>query len=341
VVRVIGKLPPELLEKLIFSAGGIKDSSVLVGPAVGEDAAVIDLGGGQVLVAHSDSITAATSLIGWLGVIVVSNDIAVTGARPKWFLLNIHLPPEGGLNLLKTITGQIRKAVNHLRASVVGGHTEFTPNLSKPLLTATAIGVTSKSKFIRTGGAKPGDVVIMTKTAGLEGTSILATDFKDLLLKKGIASEIIRRAETFIEKVSVVEEALALAEAGIPNSMHDPTEGGVLGGLSEIAFASKTTVEVFREKVSVAPETETICRILELDPLRLISSGVLLATLPRIRAGEALKILKDVGVEAGVIGNVKEFNGHLVELHEGGSVSYIDDVVVTDELVRFEAETPS
>ncbi len=337
---MIGKLPPELLENLVFLNEGVKDPSVLVGPAIGEDAAVIDLGDGKVLVTHSDSITAATSLIGWLGVIVVSNDIAVTGCRPRWFLLNIHIPSKEGLSLLKTITEQVGEAVNYLRASVIGGHTEFTPNLSKPLLTATAMGVTSKHRFVRTGGAKPGDVILMTKTAGLEGTAILATDFKDLLSKRGVSLEVIGRAETFIRNVSVVREALALAEAGLPNSMHDPTEGGLLGGLSEIAFASKTTVEVFRDKVRIAPETGAICRALGLDPLRLISSGVLIATLPRSKVMDALKVLMDAGVEAAVIGNVKEFNGHLVEVHEDSGLTYIDDVVVTDELVRFEAEMP-
>ncbi|MCD6324614.1 MAG: hypothetical protein J7L55_05870 [Desulfurococcales archaeon] len=137
---MIGKLPPELLKELVFS--GIRvGPEVILGPSVGEDSAAIDLGGGKVLVIHSDSITAASSLIGWLSVHIVSNDIAVSGVRPRWVLVNIHVPPEAGVDELKKVVGGVKQAAEELGVSVVGGHTEFTPGLNSTITSSTALGV--------------------------------------------------------------------------------------------------------------------------------------------------------------------------------------------------------
>ncbi len=331
---MVGKLPPKLLEKYVFSRIGVKDPDVIVGPNFGEDAAIIDLGNDKVLVAHVDPITGAVELLGWLAVHIACNDIAVRGARPRWLLPVLYFPEHASEELIDKITAQIDEAAKEVGAMVVGGHSEFTPQLTRPLISMTALGVVDKDKYVTTSGAKAGDVVIMTKTVGVEGTAILATDFREALVRAGVSTEVIEKCKGFIRKVSVVKEALTLAEAGLATSMHDPTEGGLVGGLIEIAYASKKTLEVWEEKVPIAEETRIVAKALGLDPLRLISSGVLIATVPEDKATEALELLSKRGVEASIIGRVLEYTGHYLIIHRrDGTEEYVDRLYVKDELV--------
>lgn len=330
-----GKLPPNLLSKYVLSRVGIPDPSVIVGPSIGEDAAIIDIGGGRVLVIHVDPITGAVEFLGWLAVHIASNDIAVRGVRPRWLLSVLYLPENATEELIDRITSQIDMAAREVGAMVVGGHTEYTPGIARPLISMTAIGVAQRGRYVTTGGARVGDAVVMTKSAAIEGTAILSTDFKNVLLKLGVSEEIIRRGERFIEKVSVVKEALALAEAGLATSMHDPTEGGLLGGLVEIAYASNKTIYIWEENILLAEETAAITGTLGLDPLKLISSGTLIATIPQDRVEEALKTLHSIGVEATAIGYVGEKTDSLATIYrKNGSIEKIKEVYVEDELAK-------
>ncbi len=333
---LVGKLPPKLMERYIYTRLGIKDPDVIVGPQIGEDSAVIDLGDGRVLITHADGITGAVEFLGWLAVHIVSNDIAVTGARPRWYLCTLYLPENSNEEVIDKITFQMDRAAKEVGVMIVGGHTEFTPKLERPLIATTAIGIVSKDKYVRTGGARPGDLVIMTKFAAIEGTAILSTDFRNLLIKKGVRAEVLERGSQFLKYVSVVKEALTLAERGLATAMHDPTEGGILGGVSEIAYASGTTLEIWEERIPVAPETEEICKTLKIDPLRLISSGVLIATVPKERVNDAIDLIEDIGINASIIGEVKErVKDVLAIVHrKDGSVERLNDVYVYDELVR-------
>ena len=335
---MIGKLPPELLSKLVLKNAAINDSSVILGPQIGEDAAVIDIGNESVLVTHSDTISAAEELIGWLSIHVVANDVAVTGAKPRWFLVNLMMPPKTDYSRVKAVMAEVREAVNWLKASVVGGHTEFTEAAKKPLTVSTGIGITSRDKFVRTGGARSGDFILMTKYAGLEGTAILATDFRELLAGKGVRKSDLDLGKLFFKDISVVPEALILAERGYVNSMHDPTEGGILGGLTEIAYASKKSVRVIADQIPVHEVTEKFCRALDINPLKLISSGVLLASVPKSLVKDALKELEREGINASVIGEVVDYEGYLAELITKEHKEMFNEVVYEDELITLANE---
>lgn len=330
-----GKLPPGKLERYVLSRYGVADESVVVGGSVGVDSAIIDLGNGLLIAMHSDPITGAIELLGWLAVNVVSNDVAVVGAKPRWLLSVLYLPENLPDSVLDAITMQIDEAAKELNATVVGGHTEYTPGLQRPMITMSCIGIVGRNGPILPSGARVGDAVIATKSVGLEGTAILATDFTDTLLTKGVPQRVIEGSRRFIKMVSIVKEALTLAEAGLATAMHDPTEGGLLGGLAEVAYASKKTIEVWEEFIPIAEETATICRAVGVDPLRLISSGTLVATVPFERVDEAVKLLKNVGVEAAIIGRVREYSNSLVTLHRReGVTETIDEPYVRDELFR-------
>ena len=326
-----GKLPPSFLEKYVWRRHGRDDPRVLVGPGIGEDAAVIDMGD-RVLVLHSDPITEAVEGIGWLALNIAANDVATAGARPLWASVTILLPEGFGEELLDEITRDLHRAAEELGVSIVGGHTEEAPRLDRPILVVTMLGEAPRDRYVRTGGAGPGDAVLVIKSAGLEGTSILAKDFRSLLESRGLSDGLLERAAGFAAEVSVVREALLLAELGA-TSLHDPTEGGLIGGLVEVALASGKTLEVWEESVPVRPETRSICEALGLDPLKLISSGALIATVPPEKLASVEEALRRLDVEYGVVGRVHEGAARLV-IHrvDGRKEEYMEPPV--DELAR-------
>jgi len=331
----VGKLEPELLARYVFSRLGVEDPSVLVGPAYGEDSAIIDMGD-FVLVAHSNPITEAIGRVGWLAVHVACNDVAIRGAKPRWLLPVLLLPEGCPEDAIDAVTAQMDEAAREVGAMIVGGHTERTPGLRRSIISMTALGVAPKGKYVITGGARPGDLVLMTKGVAVEGTAILALDFARELIEAGLPRGVLEKAKKFMAEISVVPEALALAEVGM-NSMHDPTEGGLLGGLAEVAYASGRLIEVWEEEMLVRPETKAICKALGIDPLRLISSGCLIATFTPDKLGDVGEALKRLGVSWAVIGRVREGPPGLLLHKRDGSVERVGRFV-PEELARFWAE---
>jgi len=295
-----GKLPPSLLRKIVLSHLGTDDPRILLGPHIGEDASIIDLGQ-KALVVHSDPITGAVENLGWLAVNVCANDIATRGVRPLWLLIVILLPENTTAAQLRNLTTQIDEAAKKLGVAVVGGHSEITPSIKQPIVITTAIGEASKSRFLRTSGAKSGDCIIVTKGAAIEGTAILASELAKQL-RKQIQAEVLERAKQFIRKTSVVEDALTAVEAGDVHAMHDATEGGIAGGLQEIAWASNIGLIVHEKKIPISKETEAICSALNIDPLRTISSGALIISADQKTATGIVKALKKKGIQASIIG---------------------------------------
>ena len=197
------------------------------------------------------------------------------------------------------------------------------------------MGLAKRSRVVTTGSARPGDYLILTKGAAIEGTAILCTDFAELLKRKGVSEEIIRRGAAFLERVSVVKEALLLSESEVVSAMHDPTEGGILGGVAELAYASRTTAVLDESSIPLAEETITAARALGIDPIRLISSGALIAAVPPGNLEDALELLRGEGIEAAVIGKLEERRGYLVEVRRrSGDVELVRDVYVMDELFK-------
>lgn len=328
-MKPYGKLSQEELLELL----GIltrRDPSVLLGPAIGEDAAIVDLGD-KVLVTHSDPITGASELAGWLSVHVAANDIATRGVKPSWLVTTLLLPQTFSREQLKKLASQIRSAADEIDATVIGGHTEVTPGLDRPIIITTAFGVGEKKKYITTSGARDGDLLVATKDAALEGTSIIATDFHDKLLGK-IDKSILENAKNFIREISVVKEALTAAQIHGVHAMHDATEGGILAAALEIAYASRLSIVLYEEKVPIRRETAQICRALGLDPLRLISSGTLLIAVQPESAPILIERLQKEGIKATIIGEFKK-NGHSLLVKKTGEKIEIG-LPVAEELWR-------
>ncbi len=302
---MIGKLDPEDLA-LVVSRTGARDDDVLVGPGYGEDAAAIEIGD-ETLVVSSDPLSLARERLGTLAVNVACNDVACSGADPRW-LTNVVFLPDNDRETLDIVTQQIDTAATKLGVSIVGGHSEYAPDLSRPMVTMTCMGLADE--FVPTGGVEPGDRLILTKGAGIEGTAILATDFRDEV-GAGATAE---AGESFFEEISVAPDARLLREYA--HAMHDPTEGGVSTGLLEMAEASGVRLEVEREDVPVRETTRQLCETMSVDPLQIFGSGALLAAIPEKSVEAALEALRRDGISAAVIGRATEEaedeNGELV-----------------------------
>ncbi|MBT0160042.1 hydrogenase [Candidatus Bathyarchaeota archaeon A05DMB-2] len=316
-----GKIPIDILKEVVFKNLGAERKEVTVGPQAGIDGAVLDFGEKSAIVSM-DPITGAVERIGWLAVNVNANDIATFGVEPA-FLFSCMLLPEGAdKKLVEVISTQMGAAANELGVAIVGGHCESTPGLANPIVVCCIMGLTEKGCYVTAGGAKKGDKLILTKSAGIEGTAILATD-REKELQNTLSASVLRNAKSFWNQISVVKDALTAYRTGGVHAMHDPTEGGVAGGIHEIADASSLGVKVYEEAISVQLETADICRHFKIDPLQLISSGALLISAEPQRANEIVGSLKFQGIQASVIGEFLENADERVLIRRGGGVEVL------------------
>ncbi|KTG21020.1 AIR synthase family protein [Haloferax profundi] len=295
----MSKLSPADLDRYIFSRTGAANDDLFVGAGYGEDAAAVATDEGTMVVT-TDPISLAAKRIGTLGVAIASNDVAACGGIPKWLVSTILLP-EPDVDVLDDITAQLDAEATRLGITIVGGHTETVAGLSRPLLSLTCLGPTDR--YVPTSGASPGDAVILTKGAGIEGTAVLATDFRGDLESAGVDVETVDRAAGFFDDISVLPESAVLSS--VATAMHDPTEGGVLNGLVELACASGVRIDVERDAVPVRPETRAVCEAMGVDPIRILGSGALLATVPADETDSVLTALADEGIEATVVATVE------------------------------------
>ena len=310
-----GKLPPELLRKMLKHSGAM-DKRVVLGPSIGEDAAVVRLGK-QLLVLKTDPVTYASDMIGWYAVNVNANDVVTRGARPAWFQAVILLPVGSGEHLVEYIFKQISKAASELGIAVTGGHTEVTPGIDHPIVVGDMHGVVKGDKLVSTSGAAIGDAIVLTKCAAIEGTAAIAREKRGELLKV-FDEKFVNRAANYLFKpgLSVVLEAMAALKCKV-TAMHDPTEGGVAMGVQEIAEASGKSVELWKDEVIVRKETEMICRRYGLDPLGLLGSGALLATFKPSNAEKYVTEIHKLGIDAAVVGKVIAGRGRSKTISDG------------------------
>ncbi len=304
----MGKLPNPVLGQLLGRIG-VHDPRVVVGPGVGLDAAVIDIGE-RYLVAKTDPITFASDSLGWYAVHVNANDIVCMGATPRWFLATLLLPEGAGRQLAERILGQVIQACEALDLALVGGHTEITHGIDHPILVGCLLGEVEKDALITGAGARPGDALILAGGIPIEAVSILARE-RGAALRDRFEAEYLERCRNFLFEpgISVVPAARAALATGQVHAMHDPTEGGLATGLWELAHASGQTIEVQVEKISVLPEGQALCEALGLDPLASIASGALLLTTAAAHAEQLQGALDSEGVTSSVIGKVLESAG--------------------------------
>lgn len=309
-----GKLPLETLARLL-ARHKPTDPRVVVGPGVGLDFAVIDLDD-RYLVAKTDPITFATDRIGWYAVHVNANDVACSGAAPRWFLAT-SLLPEGMADdaLAEAIFEGIQQACEAIGVSLVGGHTEITYGIDRPILVGCMLGEVEKDRLITAAGAHVGDSLVLAKGVPIEATAIIARE-KATELADRFEPDFLRRCQDFLfdPGISVVKAAAIATGAGRVHAMHDPTEGGLATCLWELAEASRCALEVDGEAIPILPEGRALCEAYGLDPLAIIASGALLLTAPPEDVDALQAALAQEGIPAAVIGRVVPGDGPKVHL---------------------------
>ena len=328
----VGKLPGALLGEFLSRVR--QDDSVVLGPAIGEDVAVVRMGK-KLLVAKTDPVTLATDHIGWYAVNVNANDIATLGVRPRWFLASVLLPEKSTEKDARNILDQILQACESLDITLVGGHTEITYGLTRPIVFGCMLAEEDDRPIITTSGAMVGDDIVLTKGIAIEGTALLAREVGPLLVERKLSQALVKRAADllFTPGISVLKEALIARASADVHSMHDPTEGGLATGLMEVSIAAKVGLLIEPDKIPILPETKAVCDALGLDPMGLLASGSLIITLPPSDTPKLLSALKEAGVDAAVIGKV-------VAAKEGVKVRTVKGVAELpqfprDELARF------
>lgn len=314
-----GKIPIDLLEETVLRFAGRTSGAVVTPPKAGLDFAAVRMGKKYLLVS-ADPITGVTEEIGDYAINVSANDVATSGNRPQYAETVVLLPEGSGRRDLAKVAAQMDRAARKLGIAIVGGHTEVTPSLPRPIIVVTAFSVVDR--YVTSGDARPGDSIMMTKAAGLEGTAVLATS--GALDEADIGTEAARRARGFLSRISVVDEAVSAYGTGWVRSMHDCTEGGVLGAVYEMSLASGLGFVLNEGAVPVEPETRAICDALSLDPLKLIASGSILLS---VKAGKEKAVRSAVGARVTKVGKFVEGGRVLVRKNgrEVGVKSAPDD----------------
>ena len=317
----VGKFPASLLERILTKVD-VSDPRVVVGPRVGEDTAVLQTSG-SLLVAKSDPVTFATDQIGWYAVQVNANDVACTGGTPKWFLATLLVPERFTENEAEAVFDQILEACRSIDVSLVGGHSEVTYGIDRPIIMGTMLGEVEQDKLILTGGAQEGDSIVVTKGIAIEGTALLAREKASQLLQAGMSQEEIDKAASLLSVpgISVLYDARVACASSQVHSMHDVTEGGLVTGLREVAKASGLGLAIEESSVPILSECQEVCEALGLDPLGLLASGALLITLPTADVPGLLTSLEGEGINGFEIGT-------MIEAAEGL------------QMVEFHGETP-
>jgi hydrogenase maturation factor len=297
-----GKLPLDLLSELLGKID-VSDPRVVLGPKAGEDAALIDFGD-RYLVAATDPITFATDLIGWYLVQVNANDLAVMGATPRWLMATLLFPEGTSSATVAGVFDQLSDACKRVGITLVGGHTEITIDIPRPIAVGAMLGEVSKDRVVLTSGAMPGDSIILTTGIAVEGAALLAREASEALKRAGVSPKVIDGAREllFSPGISVTREAEIACDTVDVHAMHDPTEGGIATGLLEMATAANVGVMVEADQVRVLAECEEFCSALGLDPFGLIASGSLLAAVAPQEAGRLVDALSREGIPAYEIG---------------------------------------
>ncbi len=323
----VGKLDNELLERAVLRWQGARSDEVIVPPMVGVDAAVVKAGDGRVLIIAEDPVFTAPGLplevFGWAVVHIGASDVAVMGVAPQFMTYSLLLPPGTDESTISTIARSVSEAAKELGISIVGGHTGIYPGISAPMVGGvTVFAFAEDASYVTPACARPGDDLILTKGAAVETAAALSMAAKGSTLRDCPASLVDQACDRWRE-MTVVKDALVAKRSGEVHAMHDATEGGVLGGIWEMAECSGVGVEVDEMRIILPPTSEMVCDRFSIDPLRCISEGSLLIACAPSSSERIVEGLEREGIPASVIGQFVQERGTRRVLRRGG---FLEDI---------------
>ena len=326
-----GKLPNDLLENFL-EGFNFYDPSVLINAGVGEDATAVDIDKEEVLVIKSDPITFATDAIGHYAVLINANDIATTGAIPRWFLTTLLFPSGVTPSAIRQVMHELESVCRRWGITLCGGHTEITDAVTRPVISGMLAGTVTKNRLIDKRNIKAGDNVLLTKAVAVEGTAIIAREFGDRLKALGMTESDIETCKQFLFSISILEEAQIAREYEGVSAMHDITEGGLATALMELSIAGEHRIKVNMDRIPIFPQTKKICTLLGIDPMGLIGSGSLLICSRKNETETLMHSIRDAGIDIARIGEVMETGRGIEAVNKTGPAAWPSFEV--DEITR-------
>jgi hydrogenase maturation factor len=299
---------------------------------VGEDAAAVDIDKDEVLVIKSDPITFATDAIGHYAVLINANDIATSGAVPRWFLSTLLFPSGVTASFIRHVMYELDSVCRRFNITLCGGHTEITDAVTRPVITGMLVGTVPKNRLIDKRNMKPGDDVLLTKALAVEGTAIIAREFGDRLHELGMTESDIEVCKHFLFSISILEEAKIAGNFQGVSAMHDITEGGLATALMELSIAGKHRIKINMDHIPVFPQTQKICTLLGIDPMGLIGSGSLLICSSKNETETLMDNIKNAGIDIACIGEVMEAGRGIEPVSKAGPADWPNFEV--DEITR-------
>ncbi|MDM8540409.1 HAD-IA family hydrolase [Desulfococcaceae bacterium HSG9] len=327
-----GKLSNDLLEDFLESFH-TDDPAVLIHPRVGEDTAAVDIAGEEVLVLKADPITFATDSVGMYAVLVNANDVVTSGGVPRWFLTTLLFPIGTTASAIGALMSDLNRICHDNSITLCGGHTEITEAVNRPVITGMMVGTVTKNRLLDKRNIIPGDKILLTKAAAVEGTAIIAREFGDRLQLMGLSPDVIEECRRFLDDISIIPEAkIAAASPGVV-AMHDVTEGGVATAVRELGIAADGRgLRIDMDAVPIFPQTREICRLLDINPLGLIGSGSLLICCKPAYEKQLCEAITQAGIAVACIGEVTESASGVEAVSAEGDVTWPSFAV--DEITR-------
>jgi hydrogenase expression/formation protein HypE len=307
-----GKATAELFEQVILRRLGAHDGDVLVGPRHGVDVGVVRVASGVAMALTADPVFVVPAYgwdrAAWFAVHILASDASTSGLPLRWMSVDLNLPPETSDVELTALWEAFHRACRDVGLAVVTGHTARYDGCAWPMVGgATCMALGPEDRFVTPTMARPGDAIVVTKGAAIEATALFAATFP-VRLREALGDELVAAADALFERMSVVPEAVVAREFGLRDdgvtSMHDATEGGVLGGLAEVAAASGAGVRVDLASIPLRPEVRAVCDHVGMDPYTSISEGTLIATIVPTRADAFVTALAESGIDAAIVGEV-------------------------------------
>ena len=318
----IGKIDLDTFTSFLLPRLGKSDETVIVPPKTGVDAAVIDIGNDRVLIIAEDPIFAIPQqpleMFGWYTVHIGASDVAVMGVKPRYMTYSLLMPPETKEEDFRTIVDAIHRAALELEIAIVGGHTGYYPGFAAPTVGGvTVFAVADKHGYVTPAGAMPGDDVVLTKGPAIETAGILSV-IKEKQLLERYSPSLVEKAKALCKQMTVVADALLAMDSGGVTAMHDATEGGVIGGLFEIASASEVGMEIHEAAFVYPDEVRMVCEAFEIDPIAAIAEGSLLITVRPNSSNSIVHKLRAAGIDASIVGKVTDdIETRIIERRDG------------------------
>ena len=313
-----GKLPPELLTRLLRDLPG--DDRLLVRPGVGRDAAAVEAGD-RVLILTADPVSFTAERAGWYAVHLSANDVACLGGEPRWFLATVLAPPGTDEAALHALVADVGRACAEVGAVPVGGHTEISEAVTQVVVAGAMVGEAPPDRLLRGDRVREGDALLQLGPIAIEGTALLAREAAAALAAAGLPLQSVDAAAAllFDPGISILPMARALWELPGLHALHDPTEGGIATGAWELGAAAGLGVIMEKAALLVHPLTRELSAALRVDPIGLLASGSLLASIEEARADHALAALHRAGFQAQRIGRLGPPGGPGILVQEDGT----------------------